>query len=354
MRRLILAILVLCLIILPVLGCAEQIGSPANTSAITLKKEMVTIIDEAERHVDVPYQPERIVCLVPSVAEVICAFGESDKIVARSYECNFPPLLEDKTNVGSARKPNIELLLKQEPDVVIARTGTLFKQELREKLEAAHIPVIQFRSLELDTVLAMIEQMELMLGKKDEARELAGFVENYTNLVEERVGGLRPEEKPLVLFQSMGHIYWSNNSETAGHRRIIFSGGTNIAAEEPVKIPHLSAEWVLEKNPDITVYSYLKAKESTEVPLLDDMIAIRDALLAKTGFKEIKAVKEGKVYIIDSRLITGPRSIIGLLYYAKWFHPDLFQDIDPEAIHKEMLQRFFRLELKGVWGYPDI
>ena len=76
-------------------------------------------------------------------------------------------------------------------------------------------------------------------------------------------------------------------------------------------------------------------------------------MLGQPGFKEIKAAKDGKVYIIDSRLITGPRSIIGLLYYANWFHPGLFQDIDPEAVHREMLQRFFGLELEGTWVYPS-
>lgn len=352
MRRSALVGLVMCLLALVLVACTEQAESPASPPTTIPEKETIIIIDEEERQVEVQYRPGRIACLVPSVAEVICALGDGHRIVARSYECSFPPLLEDRTNVGAATKPNIELLLQEEPEVVIARTGTLFKQELRDKLEAAGVPVIQFRSLELDTVLPMIDQMELMLGKKDKGEELVGFIENYANLVEERIVKLEPEEKPLVLFQSMGHMYWSNNAETAGHRRIVFAGGTNIAAEEPVKVPHLSVEWVLERNPDITVYSYLKASDLGKAPCLEELKATRNAMLGQPGFKEIKAAKDGKVYIIDSRLITGPRSIIGLLYYANWFHPGLFQDIDPEAVHREMLQRFFGLELEGTWVYP--
>ena len=352
MKGLTLVGLLICLLASALVGCGEHTESPVNPPTAVSERETVTIFDEEGRHVEVPYQPERIACLVPSVAEVICALGDGHRIVARSYECSFPPLLEDRTNVGAATKPNIELLLQEEPRVVIARTGTLFKQELRDKLEAAGVPVIQFRSLELDTVLPMIDQMELMLGKKDKAEELARFIENYASLIEGRIAELEPEEKPLVLFQSMGHMYWSNNAETAGHRRIVFAGGTNIAAEEPVKVPHLSAEWVLEKNPDITVYSYLKASDLGKIPCLEELKATCDTMLGQPGFKEIKAAMDGKVYIIDSRLITGPRSIIGLLYYAKWFHPDLFQDVDPEAVHREMLQRFLGLEFEGTWVYP--
>jgi len=49
---------------------------------------------------------------------------------------------------------------------------------------------------------------------------------------------------------------------------------------------------------------------------------------------------------------SGIRSVVGDLYLAKWFHPDLFKDIDPEAVHRELLQKFFGLEPDGVYVYP--
>jgi len=327
-------------------------GEVASISAATQEKETITIIDEMGRYVEVPSPPERIACLVPAVAEVICALGDEDKIVARSNDCNFPPSLKEKLSVGSSRAVNLELLLEQKPDIVITRT-VLFKKEIRDKIEMAGIPVVQFWSIELNTVVPMIKKMGLILDKKEKAEELAGFIENYANLIQERTRKLKPEEKPSVFFQSMGHMYWTVNADTAGHRRITAAGGINIAAGEPVKVPRVSAEWVLERNPDIIVYSYLKARKSAKVPSPEEMKKIRDEIMNEPGLRETKAVKEGKVYIIDTRLITGPRSIIGLLYYAKWFHPELFKDIDPEAVHKEMLQKFYGMELEGTWVYPE-
>ena len=43
---------------------------------------------------------------------------------------------------------------------------------------------------------------------------------------------------------------------------------------------------------------------------------------------------------------------IGCLYFAKWFHPDLFEDIDPEEVHEELVQEFFGQELEGAYVYP--
>ena len=43
---------------------------------------------------------------------------------------------------------------------------------------------------------------------------------------------------------------------------------------------------------------------------------------------------------------------------AKWFHPDLFKDLDPEAIHQEYLTRFqnldYDLDKNGVFVYPPL
>ncbi len=43
-----------------------------------------------------------------------------------------------------------------------------------------------------------------------------------------------------------------------------------------------------------------------------------------------------------------------LLYMGKWFHPDLFEDVDPAAVEKEMLEKFYGMEMEGTWAYPEI
>ncbi|MDD2834714.1 MAG: hypothetical protein PHY05_01055 [Methanothrix sp.] len=38
--------------------------------------------------------------------------------------------------------------------------------------------------------------------------------------------------------------------------------------------------------------------------------------------------------------------------FAKLFHPDLFEDLDPAELNKEYLKEFQGLELEGAWVYP--
>jgi len=47
------------------------------------------------------------------------------------------------------------------------------------------------------------------------------------------------------------------------------------------------------------------------------------------------------------------RSIIAELYLAKWFHPELFKDVDPEAVHRDLVKNFYDIELDGdAYIYP--
>jgi iron complex transport system substrate-binding protein len=43
---------------------------------------------------------------------------------------------------------------------------------------------------------------------------------------------------------------------------------------------------------------------------------------------------------------------VGLCYLAKWFYPDLFPDLDPEAIHSDFMTEFMNYEPEGVFAYP--
>ena len=79
--------------------------------------------------------------------------------------------------------------------------------------------------------------------------------------------------------------------------------------------------------------------------------------MSRPGFDKITAVKNGNVYIVGQELVGGPRTLVAVAYMAKWFHPELFGDLDPKAIHQEWLTRFqgldYDLNKHGVFVYPE-
>ncbi|MEI2761918.1 hypothetical protein [Methanothrix soehngenii] len=88
------------------------------------------------------------------------------------------------------------------------------------------------------------------------------------------------------------------------------------------------------------------------------MKVIRDGLMNRSELSNVTAVETGDVYIMSGLFRNdGSGGLVGTAYMAKLLHPDLFEDLDPEAIQQEYLklQDFdFDLDEHGIIIYPPI
>jgi iron complex transport system substrate-binding protein len=307
----------------------------------------ITIVDQTGAAVNVTTPVERIVSIIGT--EFICALGGQDKIVGRSMlttdeEALVPPSILDLPVVAETSfSVNLELVLELEPDLVLASEG--LDDEIRKQMEDAGVAVLEEMSM-APRRETFIQNLGLILGAEEKANEYIEYEAYYEDLVKERVETLTESEKPSVFFEWY-KAWFSTGAGATYNEMIVTTGGINIAADEPVVNPELSPEYVAEKNPDIIIrmLTYMDGEELADYQTLHDEITSRSAL------SESNAVKEGKVYIIKNTALVARRPI-GLLYLAKWFHPTLFEDIDPAAVHEEMIQKFFGTSIEGVFAYP--
>lgn len=302
-----------------------------------------------------PLNPERIVCLSPGAAEVLCALDAQDKIVAVTKDCNKPASLLEKEIVGeSGRHADIERILEIQPDLVIAKTGSLFPKDDEEKLTDYGIAVLRYRVLHIDALLPMIDDLGRILQKDEQAEEMVDWINGYYQTMLDRVGTLPDEELPTVYFMSMGHMDWTGNNASTGNIRISEAGGKNIAADLPVTVPHVEMEWIIDQNPQVIIYSMSDEQHQGTYPSIEEMKAKQEEIMSQPGFEIIDAVKTGRVYIADINMASGLSELVTMLYYAKWLHPDLFEDIDPRLVHAEMLKKYAHTEIDDIHQvYPE-
>ena len=194
--------------------------------------------------------------------------------------------------------------------------------------------------------------LSLILDREDRADELAGLVCEYRDLVVDRTENLESEEKPLVFYE-WAKPYYSSSALSPAHERLVMAGGTNIAADEPVSSPLVNAEWVVERNPQIIIHSIYFRGVLSPPDAEERLSEKRDEIMNRPGLSAVDAVEDDNVYVINMGLISDFGGVMGVVYFAKWFHPDLFEDVDPEAIHRELLQEFYGTELEGTWVYPE-
>ena len=113
---------------------------------------------------------------------------------------------------------------------------------------------------------------------------------------------------------------------------------------------------IIKRNPDVIIKYAEKNDSGYEVIDTTKMQALSDEVLGRPELAEVSAVKSGQVYVMSSYLSYGTDYPALLMYWSKWLHPDIFADMDPEAIHREYLDRFTEKDYPpgelGSFVYP--
>jgi iron complex transport system substrate-binding protein len=337
-------IVLLCLILV---ACGSPSATPAGSAS-------VTVFDKDGTRVEVSQPVEKVISINSGMTTLICALGVEDKLIGRDTFSTFPTYAREEVEVvaESSANCNLELIISKVPDLVVA--DTMFYAHHREKLDVAGIPSYVDSTSDPDRVLTLIRSTGLMLDANEKAEEIVQLITNYTDMVDQRINRLDLEDgdKPRVFFEWHSSLETAN-AETSFHKPIVQAGGINIAAGQPIRTPVMSSEWIIQQNPDVIV-----SRISGDATL-EEMRQQYEEIISRLGWENIEAVKNNRVYIIKADVFLTVRYPVGLLYYATWFHPELFQDIDPEAVHQEIVETFFgeaeweMLSRHEAFVYPD-
>jgi iron complex transport system substrate-binding protein len=347
----------LLVVLLTALLAVGYLGYRGEPKTLVTPENTLTLVDDSGKYVEVPHPPRSLVVLHSDAGEILCALGAENLVVGVSSttKAKLAPKFDNVSEVGSASSPNYERIVELRPEVVITYSGSTGSEEqLRDRLEPLGIRVFCLDAYRLELIPRDIRLLGLMLGREEGAEEYAGFFENLVWLIENRVSGLPTENKVHVYLE--GHKdYQTASYGTMGHDIITTAGGLNLAAGEPVSYPIISSEWVLERDPDVI----LKNAGKTPLPgggraLTDPepLRQVREALLSRPGWSELKAVRENRVYVVSWDLWGGGSQIITLCHVARWFYPSLFQDLDPLPLHRQLVENFWGLEYRGIFTYP--
>ena len=252
----------------------------------------VRVKDDFGYEVVINKTPERIVSLAPSNTEILFALGLGNKIVGVTDYCNYPEEAKKKQKVGGYSTVNIERVLTLNPDLVVAAYGN--GKETIDILREYGLTVIALNPKNLSDVMRDIE----LLGK------VTGTEENATRLVdmmEHRIDEVKRNASNLSLRPKVAHVLWHDPIWVSGKNTFIdelisIAGGENAFGDlEGWKI--VSIEDFLARNPDIIVVNSGTGMGGGKDILYD---------WAMRELKDVRAVREGRVYVIDADIISRP------------------------------------------------
>jgi len=309
------------------------------------------------------YKPiERIIALSDPQADAIRVLGAEDRVTGVSSgiaaETMLLPVMCRKQVVGTSAKPDPEAILALKPDIVI--TYRTWNIGLEDKIEP-EVMVVRLDFTDPDDLAEEMRKLGYLLEEEARAEEFIEWHNGYMSVIKNRTELIPNTEKPRVYLELYPNIwrYKTFSKNSTGDRQCTIAGGINIASDLFEGSPTLDPEWVLEQNPDViiqVVTSKLPSGYDCDDPA--GMKRILDDLTSRPELADVSAVENERVHVVASDIRCGVQQVVSLAYFAKWFHPDIFEDMDPQMIQQEYLKRFQRIDFnvseRGVFVYPEV
>ena len=326
------------------------------------KEKELTVVDSVDRIVTVKKPVERIIPLQCSMAALLRSIGIGDKVVGVASDIEeaetFFPEISKLPSVGLFYDPDCEAILELKPDIVVQHSFR-YTEEFEEKLEPAGIVALYLNSNWPPPLFTeQVKKFGYIVDKREEAEEFIDWYQDYLNTITESVEELSEEDKPRVFygFSSLDGP-WTMTDESVSYGSVVeMAGGINIAGDLSGEWIEVEQEWVLEQNPSLILWDgYSVIGYGYEVDDPSKAATLREDIISHFIYNLTTAAQEGDVYIISGFLEMGCHPLV-VAYVAKLFHPELFEDLDPESIHQEYLTRFQHLDYDvyehGVFVYP--
>lgn len=354
-----------------------ETAAPAETTAAEdVQPETMEVTDLKGRTVTIPTNVERVVVTF-NLEEYLAVAGEDgvDKLVGWShkywegrredafaaYTTAIPQLL-DIPDVGYNGDISVEAIISLHPDVVLASATGANYNALEPSFDLLHEAGIEvlfynFHAQTIETHQQSVELIGKVMGQEDRAKEIGQFYADQMNLVYSRLEGLADEDRPSVYMEfSRGPSIVGNSwSEQMWGALIRECGGVNIAAGMEGASVDIPAEQVLAANPDYFILACSPQTDVSDNVVLgygsDEALAREhlEAYKTRDGWADLNAVKNNNMGGIYHDLSRHIFDFAGAQFLAKMLHPELFEDIDPEANLAEFFSKYMPLELDGVW-----
>ncbi len=335
--------LLLCLIF-----AADSGADPGADSGVDSGVGAVSAVDQLERRLVLPAPATRIVTVpMPASSILVAVDGGPDRLAAHHRQSRsamaegplgtiFPALLDIPTGiVGEGFQPNVEEVLKAQPDLVFQWGDR--GDDLIRPLEAVGLKVAALRYGTDEDARRWLDMMAALIGKPDRGTELIALRDDVQGRLAP-LAALPEVDKPAVLYLFRAVAgFQAAGIDTFNDYAIRLAGGRNAAGALTGFRP-VNAEQILAWNPDIILLNSfetgLKADRITGHPLL----------------RLTSAARDGRVHVMP---VGGYRwdppsheSPLAWLWLAQIFHPDnaVTDEIDLRAEITAAYRLFYGLE----------
>jgi iron complex transport system substrate-binding protein len=290
----------------------------------------------------------RVVSLLPSATETVFALGMGEYLVGRSHECDFPPEIStlpacteaklrlDRSSADITKDIEAivseglsiyrvlgECLARLQPDLIITQTQCEVCAVSFADVEAAarewlggEVRILALDPKSLAEIWSEFEAIARALGVESQGRSLAESCQ--ARMHEISTVAASSDTRPTV-----ATIEWIDPPMAGGNwmpELVELASGVNLFGEAGKHSPWLDWDSLLGADPDVIAVvpcGFDLKRTRREIP----------ALQARHGWRDLRAVREGQIYLMDGNAYfnrPGPRIVESLEILAEILHPEVF------------------------------
>ena len=273
MKRRVKLLLALLLLIIAVIGLGLMPHlSKAETKTETLgAAKSLNITDDRGVLVRFNKSPQRIVSMLPSLTESVCALGQCQRLVGVDRYSNWPKSLSKLPQLGGGLDPNIEAIVALKPDVVLVASST----RAISQLESLGIKVLALEP----KVHADMQRVLVSLGQMLEIPDEEGAQRIWRGID----AAMTAAEKSIPARAKGARVYFEVNSAPYAAGQESFMGETltrlgakNIIPKGLGPFPKINPEFVVRADPDVIMVSRQGLASMAKRPGWAMMRAVRD------------------------------------------------------------------------------
>jgi iron complex transport system substrate-binding protein len=243
--------------------CFSFVGASASAS--------IVIKDNRGSEVQLASPAQRVVSMLPSLTESVCALGKCSVLVGVDRFSNWPKSVDALPRLGGIADANIEGIVRLKPDLVLVEKSS----PLIARLQSLGIAVAAFDVQSMADVQRTLRQLDKVLGSTE-----SGAVWDRIQLEIARANrALSPSQKAARVYFEVSSAPFAAGKTSFIGELIDRLGMQNIATEKMGAFPKINPEFVVQSKPDLIMSTEASPKQLAQRP----------------GWKSIPAIQGNRV-----------------------------------------------------------
>jgi ABC-type Fe3+-hydroxamate transport system substrate-binding protein/adenosylcobinamide amidohydrolase len=268
----------------------------------------VQFTDDSGHSIAIEQSPQRVVCLVPSITEMLFRIGAGDRVKGVTYHSSYPPEAATRPIIGGFFNPDPQRVRALKPDLILYAK---LQKEIQAQLGQGPWQLINIETDSIEDSFAALRQLGEIFDCQASAEQIITENRGQLDLIARKTDRI-PADQRLRVMRLMGRDRLMTPGDDSFQNELIrAAGGIPPRLGKRGKVVPMTREEFVAFNPQV-IYGCGGDRE------------VAAALFAGEGYGDVDAVKNGRIYDFPCDLTCRVATNTG--YFVSWLSARIYRD----------------------------